>query len=385
MFRPANFFLLAGEPSGDLLGARLIRSLRQLRPDATFRGVGGDRMQAEGLQSLFAMDELTHFGIFEIWRHVPNLLRRIREVADEVKKTAPTAFISIDVPGFSFSVARKLAGSGVPRIHMVAPTVWAWRPERTKKVAALYDHLLTLLPFEPAYFEKENLRCTFIGHPVLENGADKGDGAAFIARHNLAPEKPILILLPGSRRSEWERLLPIMAETLNRLGVEWPELQIVLPTLPACQKEMRERIRDWPHPITLVAGDQDKHDAFAAGTVALAASGTVAVELALAGLPSVIAYKLHPLTYLFYRRLIKVKYVSLPNLLLDRETQPECLQTECTPERLAREVGTLLADPEKRQAQKAALRLIAPLLTNDTGESPSMRAAKAILTECEHA
>ncbi|HYF88604.1 lipid-A-disaccharide synthase [Azospirillum sp.] len=374
-------FLIAGEPSGDALGARLMAAAKRLTGGKVrFVGIGGEKMTAEGLVSLFPMGELTLFGIFELLPHLPNLIRRIDQTIAEIVRLRPDAVVGIDSPGFTVRVAKKVraAEPAIPLIHYVAPTVWAWKPKRAAKYAAIYDHLLAVLPFEPPYFEKEGLACTFVGHSVVEGGAGKGDGAAFRKRHGIAADERIVIVLPGSRKGEVSRLLPDFRAALDLLRPSHPNLVVAVPTVATVRDRVAAAIADWPVRTLMVEGDAEKYDAFAAAEAALAASGTVALELALARLPTVIAYRLHPVTVALYRRLIRVKYVNLVNLMLDRMLVPELLQQDCRPDRLAAELGRLLDDPAARQAQVDGVAEVARWLgQGDT--PPSERAARTIL------
>ncbi|CAO3422137.1 lipid-A-disaccharide synthase [Azospirillum endophyticum] len=376
-----TLFLIAGEPSGDALGARLMAAAKRLTGGRVrFVGIGGERMTAEGLVSLFPMAELTLFGIFELLPHLPNLIRRIDQTVAEIISVRPDAVVGIDSPGFTVRVAKKVraADSTIPLIHYVAPTVWAWKPKRAAKYAAIYDHLLAVLPFEPPYFEREGLACTFVGHSVVEGGAGRGDGAAFRQRHGIAASDRVVAVLPGSRKGEVSRLLPDFRATLDLLRPSHPNLIAVVPTVATVRDRVAAAIADWPVRTVLVEGDTEKYDAFAAAEAALAASGTVALELALARLPTVIAYRLNPVTVALYRRLIRVKYVNLVNLMLDRMLVPELLQQDCRPDRLAAELGRLLDDPAARRAQVDGVAEVARWLgQGDT--PPSERAARAVL------
>lgn len=376
-----TLFLIAGEPSGDALGARLMAAAKRLTGGKVrFVGIGGEKMTAEGLVSLFPMAELTLFGIFELLPHLPNLIRRIDQTVAEIVRVCPDAVVGIDSPGFTVRVAKKVraAAPSIPLIHYVAPTVWAWKPKRAAKYAAVYDHLLAVLPFEPPYFEKEGLACTFVGHSVVEGGAGKGDGAGFRDRHGIASTDRVVAVLPGSRKGEVSRLLPDFRATLERLHPAHPSLVAVVPTVATVRDRVADAIANWPVRTVLVEGDAEKYDAFAAAEAALAASGTVALELALARLPTVIAYRLNPVTVALYRRLIRVKYVNLVNLMLDRMLVPELLQQDCRPDRLAAELGRLLDDPAARQAQIEGVAEVARWLgQGDT--PPSERAARTIL------
>ncbi|BAI72251.1 lipid-A-disaccharide synthase [Azospirillum sp. B510] len=376
-----TLFLIAGEPSGDALGARLMAATKRLTGGKIrFVGIGGERMTAEGLVSLFPMAELTLFGIFELLPHLPNLIRRIDQTVAEIIRSRPDVVVGIDSPGFTLRVARKVraAAPAIPLVHYVAPTVWAWKPGRAAKYAAIYDHLLAVLPFEPPYFEKEGLPCTFVGHSVVEGGAGKGDGAAFRQRHGLAATDRVVAVLPGSRKGEVSRLLPDFRATLDLLRPAHADLVAVVPTVATVRDRVAAAIADWPVRTVLVEGDSEKYDAFAAAEVALAASGTVALELALARLPTVIAYRLNPVTVALYRRLIRVKYVNLVNLMLDRMLVPELLQQECRPGRLAEEVGRLLDDPAARRKQIDGVVEVACWL-GQGDVPPSERAARTVL------
>lgn len=344
------FFLVAGEASGDLLGARLMQAMKK-RTDGhvRFAGVGGPRMMAEGIELLFPQSDLAHMGLFELVRHLPLLLRRIRQTIEAVKTTHPAALITIDSPDFCFRVAKKLKGQGIPLIHYVAPTVWAWRPGRAKKIAAFLDHLLALLPFEPPYFTKEGLACTFVGHPLVESDAGKGDALRFRAKFKVESNVPLLAVLPGSRVGEVKRLLPVFRETITRVRAQFPGLQIVVPTVPHVEKLVREEIKTWPVTAHFTSNDADKYDAFAACMAALACSGTVSVELAMASLPTIIAYKIGTLTAMLYRRLIKTRFATLVNIMQDKEVMREFLQQDCTPDKLAKAVLDLLLDHKARE------------------------------------
>ncbi len=374
-----HFFLIAGEASGDLLGARLMHALKKkLDGNVRFSGVGGERMIAEGLDPFFQQSELAHFGIFELFRHIPHILKRIRQAIAEVKHLKPAALITIDAPDFSFRVARKLKDTGIPLIHYVAPTVWAWRPKRAKKIAKFLDHLLVLLPFEPPYFTREGLDCTFVGHSIVESGADHGNAERFRAKYKITDDATLLTVLPGSRRGEITRLMPIFAEAVGKLKSRHPNLHIVIPAAPGFISSLTATTRTWPVPVTITEGDQDKYDGFAASRAAMACSGTIALELAMARLPAVIAYRMNKLTYGLFRRFIKIDYVNLVNLMHDKLIVPELLQENCTPTKLANAVDKLLSDDTARQEQIAGLTDVATWLGQ--GQFiPSERAAETVL------
>jgi len=378
-----RFFLVAGEPSGDALGGRLMAALDALSVEKIqYTGIGGKAMAAQGQDSLFPIDELSIMGLFEVLPSLPRLIRRLNLTAATIRSQHPDAVITIDAPGFNFRLARRLKKNprtkDIPIIHLVAPSVWAWRSGRAREVAGFLDHLLALLPFEPPYFEVEGLATTFIGHPVLESRAGEGDGAAFRARHAIAPDIPILILLPGSRAGEIKRLLPVFKETLDLLQKEIPGLHVVLPSVPALAETIEVETSDWSLPVTCLSGEGEKFDAFAAGTVALAASGTVTTELAMAGLPMVVTYKMNPFTALLARHLVKVPYVTLVNLVLEKAVIPEFLQGDCQPDRLAGALMELITNAKSRAVQIGAFSQALDRFGRG-GETPSYKAARVIL------
>ena len=376
--RAYRVFILAGEPSGDALAARLMHSLKTLAPNVSFHGVGGPLMAAEGLVSLFPMEELSVMGLVEVLPRLPRLLRRIDETAHAAKELRPDIFITVDAPDFSFRVTAKLKGAPFPKLHYVAPSVWAWRPGRAKKIAALYDHLLTLLPFEPPYFEAEGLSASFVGHSVIESGAGKGDGAAFRKRYKIGEAEQLLMLLPGSRRGEGMRHLPVFRECVRRLQPVIGEFRLLVPVIGRAGEIVREEMAGWGVPHHIIEGEADKYDAMAAANVALAASGTVALELALARLPSVIAYRMNPLTVMIARRFVRTQYANLVNILLQREAVPECVIENCTAEKILPVLVDLFQRAEIRDAQIAAC-TEAMLLLGEGGPPPGRRAAEIVM------
>lgn len=355
MSAPLRIFLLAGEPSGDQLGAHIMAAIRKRAALAgqtvEFSGLGGEAMAEQGLQSLFPISDLAIFGIIEVIPHAPRIFRRVRETVAAIRAFKPDVVLSIDVPAFAFRVLKQLTYDNVPLVHCVAPTVWAWRPRRAKMIAGFLDHLLALLPFEPPYFERVGLPTTFIGHPIVEAGLDRIDGTAFRARHGIAPDEDLLCVLPGSRRSEVSRLLPVFGETVQRLALRLPKLRLVVPTVAHVAETVRTAVAAWPVPAIVVTGNDEKFAAFKASSAALAASGTVVLELAVAGCPTVMAYQVSGLTAWIVRRMVKVQHASLPNLILSKSLIPEFLQERCNPNELAEAVGRLLLDESARRAQ----------------------------------
>ena len=377
--RSPRIVIIAGEPSGDVLGARLMTALKRATGGAVrLEGIGGEQMIGAGLKSRFPMGELSHMGLVEVLPHLPLLLRRIRETAAWLLSDPPDLLVTIDAPGFNVRLARRLKGRGIPLLHYVAPTVWAWKPRRAAAFARVFDHLLALLPFEPPYFTIHGLPCTYVGHPALETMAGAPDGPGFRQRHGIAPTAKVICLLPGSRAFELRRLMPGFASAIRLIAQRQAGLHVILPTVAPVAGMAEEGARACGVPVMVVSEPAEKRDAFAASDVALAASGTVAVELAVVGIPAVIAYRGHPITAAIVIRMVKIRYASLINLLLDRRATPELLQQFCTPTAMAEAVDRLLSDPDARAAQLAAYReAMAKLAVEGL---PSERAAAVALS-----
>ncbi len=379
-------YFVAGEQSGDVLGARLMAALRSASPDISFTGIGGPRMVEQGLAPLFDMRELAVMGLLEILPRVLRLRRRLREAEADIRARKPDVLVTIDSPGFCLRLLRRLqdAGlrrvqdAGLRRVHYVAPQVWAWREHRVKEFPGLWDRLLCLLPFEPAFFARHGLDASFVGHPVLQSGADHGDAARFRQRFGIAADAPVLILMPGSRRSEVPRLLPVFAETLDLLMARHPDLVPVVPVASAVAETVRAATAAWRVKPVIVTEIDDKHDAYAAAACALTKSGTSTLELALAGVPMAVTYRVNALTAAIARRLIRVPYVAMVNLLAGRALVPELLQQDCRADQLAKTVLTLLDDPAARDAQRAGFALVLRSLQPPEG-TPSDAAAREVL------
>ncbi len=377
-------FVVAGEASGDALAGRLMGALKRASGRRVrFAGVGGPRMAEQGLVSLFPMGELSIMGFAEIVPRIPKLLRLLRRTARAVRRTRPAVVVTVDSPGFAFRLARRIRPLGLPIVHYVAPQLWAWRPGRVRKIAPLLDSLLVLLPFEPDFFKDFGVPCRFVGHPVVEAGLTSGDGASFRARHGLSSETPLLAVLPGSRHTEVAAHLAVFGRSLEILAERHPGLTAVVPVASAVAEIVRPAVQKWPVPVTLLENADEKADAFAACDAALVKSGTGSLELAIADVPMVVAYRVGAVTAAIARRLLRVAYVALPNLLLDRALVPELLQARCTPNRLAQAVDRLLTDETARAVQRAGFVEIRDLLAPD-GAAPSDKAAAAVLDLIGH-
>jgi lipid-A-disaccharide synthase len=373
--------LVSGEPSGDQLGAQLMSGLKTLAGgELAFSGVGGPAMAAQGLESLFPLDATAVMGLREVVPRIPEILRRVRIAADFALKTRPDALVCIDSPDFTHRIAQQLRrrDPGIATVNYVAPQVWASRQYRAKKMARYFDLVLALLPFEAPFFETHGLHARFVGHPVVERAARIAGGGVLRERLRISPDTPLLALLPGSRKSEIRPLLPIFRETVAIVRQSIPDLVCVLPAVPHLADDVRELTQDWPTLLHVVSDEADKFAAFGAADAALAASGTVTTELALAGVPMAVAYRLGWLTAALMRPLIRVPFVTLVNLLLEREAVPEFLQVRCRADLLAPCVVRLLKDPAFREQQQRDLREAVHRLGLDE-EPPSLRAARALL------
>ncbi len=377
-------FLVAGEPSGDRLGAALMEGLRTLVPEVQFDGIGGPLMQAQGLTSRFPMSELSIMGLVEVLPKFFHLKRRIAETAQAVLDTKPDVLITIDSPDFSLRVAKLVkASSEIRTVHYVAPSVWAWRPGRADKMAKVIDHVLALLPFEPPYMERAGMECDFVGHPVVnEPIASDQDIQRFRAAHDLG-DAPIVLALPGSRRGEVERLAPIFGAALQEFLRDRPGMRVVVPAVAHMVDAVVEQVRNWPgnpivvDPRELPSDDAQaqKRAAFAAADLALAASGTVSLELAAQATPMVIAYNLNWLTTLIAKRMVKLDTVTLVNLVSETHAVPECLLDECQPDKIASALEQVAATPD---AQHQAMATTMERLGRG-GEAPGLRAARSVL------
>ena len=378
--RPLTLMLVCGEPSGDRLGAELMAAIRSLAPDARIVGVGGPAMTTEGLSSLFPLNDTAVMGLREVVPRIPAILRRVREAADYAVLHKPDAVVLIDSPDFTHRIAQRLkrVAPELRTLNYAAPQVWASRPYRARKMARYFDLVLALLPFEAQFFEAHGLRAIFVGHPVVERAAQIKGGAGLRERLGIAPSVPLLAVLPGSRMNEVRLLLPPFREAVARLCNSIPDLVSVLPVVDHVAPYVRGQVRDWPSPLHIVEGDADKFAALDAADVALAASGTVTTELALAGTPMVVAYRLGALTYALVRPFVSVKFITLANILLDRPAVPEFVQRACTGEALAGALLPLFTSAEARARQTRDLAEAVQKLGLG-GERPSLRAARALL------
>jgi lipid-A-disaccharide synthase len=385
--RNLTIVLVAGEESGDQLGAPLMRALQERTGGRVrFAGVGGRAMAAEGLASPFPIDELAIIGFAAIPRRLPLILRRIRDTSDLVVAARPDALVIIDSPDFTHRVARRvrIAAPSIPIVDYVSPSVWAWRPGRARAMRAYVDHVLALLPFEPrAHQRLGGPPCTYVGHPLLEQLARLRPGPQEAARRLAGP--PVVLAFPGSRSGEIRRLLAIFGQALGNLaaGPESPE--IVLPTLPHLRERITAATADWPLRPRIIVDPDEKQAAFRVARAALAKSGTVTLELALAGVPTVAAYKVSLIEEIVARLAIQVSSVILPNLILEENVVPEFLQRDCTPQNLGDALVPLMAQSAQRRRQIDAFTRLDAIMRIDGGgravgaDTPSRRAADIVL------
>jgi lipid-A-disaccharide synthase len=383
--RPLRIFLVACEESGDRLGAGLMQALAASagRP-VEFAGIGGRHMAEQGLESLFAIDQLAIVGFNAVFARLPMLLRRIRETALAVVTQRPDVLVIIDSPDFTHRVARRVraAAPNIPIVDYVSPTVWAWRPGRARAMRRYVDHLLALLPFEPhAHQELGGPPCTYVGHPLIETATDLRPNAAERARRNASP--PVLLVLPGSRSSEIARHLDLLGAAVALIDARCGPLELVLPTVPSVLAKVEEGIAKWAIRPRIVVEGGEKSRAFRTARAALAASGTVTLELALAGVPSVVVYRVSLFEEAIGHLLLRGSTIVLANLVLGENAIPELLQRAATPERLAALATPLLgATPERARQVDAFARLDSIM---EIGKAaPSARAAQIVLETLAH-
>jgi len=382
--RTPRFFLVAGENSGDALGGKLIEALSAIYGNPVeVSGVGGPLMAEQGLDSLFPLSEIAVMGPIAILKRLPTLTRRVYQTVDAAIAAEPDAIIIIDSPEFTHRVAKRVRRRrpDIPIIDYVSPTVWAWRPGRAKKMRPYVDLILALLPFEPeAHARLGGPPCTYVGHPLIEQQPwlKKLDPQPLASRLGLNPEQPTLVVLPGSRRSEITHLLSVFGDAIGEIVGRSGPIAVILPVAASARSIVEPGLADWTVTPYIVESRDDKFRAFKLADVALAASGTVTLELALAGTPMVVAYKVEQLAAPILRRLITAQSIVLPNLILGENVIPELIQEECTPNALATQIIPLLSDTPERRRQKAKVSAI-PSHMAFAEETPSRAAARAVI------
>ncbi|MBQ1557097.1 MAG: lipid-A-disaccharide synthase [Pseudomonas sp.] len=375
MSRPIRVALVAGEASGDILGCGLMQAIKQRHPDAEFIGVGGARMEAEGLKSFFPMERLAVMGLVEVLGRLFELLRRRRQLARELIAAKPDVFIGIDAPDFNLGLELKLRRAGIKTVHYVSPSVWAWRQKRVLKIREACDLMLTLFPFEAQFYDEHQVPVRFVGHPLADAIPQQADRAAARKALDLPQDEPVVALMPGSRGGEVARLGELFLDAAIRLRALRPGIHFLLPcATPERREQLEQMLAGRDLPLTLLNGRS--HEALAACDAVLIASGTATLEALLYKRPMVVAYRVAPLTYRVLKRLVKSPYISLPNLLAERLLVPELIQDAATPEALAQAVAPLI---DGGQVQTEGFDLIHRALRRDA----SVSAADAVLKLAE--
>ena len=372
-YNSPNIYIVAGEPSGDILGDQLIKSLESKFNSPIFNGVGGERMQSNNFTSLFDMSDISIFGIFPVLRKLFFLMNKINDVVKDISQKKPDIIILIDSPDFNHRVAKKVKKylPNVPIVCYVAPTVWAWRQGRAKKMSEYFDYLLSVIPFEVNFFEKYGLKTSYVGHPFIEKVKNIND-ITFSEKYDLDKSKTI-IFLPGSRKIEIERHSPVMVQAIDYLKDQNLNLNILIAT---GQKQL-DQIRDYFTDIQIITDDYEKYSLFKKADFACAASGTVTLELGLTETPTIVIYKMDKLTWFFISKMVKVKFVSLVNLILGRESSKELLQDNFNKENLIDELSKLLSDEDSQKKQINDLKEFNAIM-NKNIDNPSENASKII-------
>ena len=328
-----KIYLIAGEPSGDLLGSRFMKAMQAKHPEIDFVGVGGESMEKAGLKSLFDISDLAVMGLAEVVPSIPKILGLIKKTVADIEVQKPDVIMTIDSWSFAARVQKRIRRKklGIPQVHYVAPQVWAWKKKRARTMYKYVDLLLTLLPQEPKYFTPYKLKAICVGHPVIESQVVKGDAAAFRQKYHIGADKTVVSILPGSRHNEVASLLPVFLESAKQLYAKNPKLHFVIPTVKTVAGRVKEICQTSDLPITVLESETERYNAFRASSAAIAASGTVALELAIVDVPHIIGYKISPLSAWLARKFLHIQFVNLSNIILGREIIPELIQERCVP------------------------------------------------------
>lgn len=386
--KPLIIYLIAGEPSGDFLGAQLMKSLKNKSGrEILFYGIGGKKMEEEGLSSLFPYQDLSMMGFVEILPHIPRTIAHINSTIADITIKQPDMVITIDSPGFCFRVVEKLRKADFQSkfIHYVAPTVWAYKEKRAEKCAKLFDHMFLLLPFEKPYFDKVGLDTTFIGHPAICERTS-GNGKIFREKHNISENTLVLCLLPGSRKGEINRHMPVFARAVSMLSICYPNIAVTVAVPEYALPFLAPYLNNCPFRALIAEDEEDKKNAIAASNFAIVKSGTVSFEVAKAGVPMLISYRINKISAWLLRKILLIKflnvtkYVNIINILLKKEAVPELLQEHCHPLILASCANYILRTPEKQNRQKHNIEVALKQLIPESGELPSNIAADKILS-----
>lgn len=378
-----KYFFIAGEPSGDVLGASLIQGLKESGVDFEMTGIGGEYMGREGLQTLVAMDEFCVIGLWEVLSQIMRLRRLVLAMVEEIEKRKPDVLVTIDLPDFNFRVAKMLKIRGIFKgkiVHYVAPTVWAWRPGRAKKIAGFLDGLMCLYPFEPEYFKKHGLKAAFVGHPIADNDQEAISGSDFLEQYGIKQETKRLGVFLGSRKHELKSIAPVILDAVDAINEQQDDMIAIMPTTSNHELALTNIANELPVKAFVVTNPDTKWPAFKACDFAIAVSGTVALELAYMGVPHMIVYKVHPVSWILLKILVKVKFAHLGSILLERQIVPELLQFQCTSFKIAETAIDLMNDPAKLDEQRSAFKELAAKL-KAPGRLKSSAAAARYVTK----
>jgi len=378
MAKKRKIYIIAGESSGDIYGAGLIESLTKItNGDVEIYGVGGKNMEKKGLRSLFDMSEISIMGFWEIIPHIPKVLGFINKTVEHILKVEPDVVVTIDSPGFCCRVAKKLKGKGIKLVHYVAPTVWAYKPKRASKFAKLFDHLLVILPFEPPYFKKVGLPCTYIGHPITETNLP--ENTDFRKKYMMTPDHKIMCVMPGSRITEVKKHMKPFVETILMLQKSLPNLRVVFPVVSHLKELIENEMRGKNIEYIITETNDEKFNAFYAANVALVKSGTGTLEVAMAKCPMVVAYKVGFISHLIIKSMVKIRFANLINIIANREIIPELLQNQCNYVSLSARLLELINNKDAAKKQtRHSMEILQQLGLGDK-EKPSEKAARTIL------
>jgi lipid-A-disaccharide synthase len=373
-------YIIVGEPSGDILASRLLMALKKRDSNLSFAGIGGETMIALGFKSFFSISDLSVMGVWEVVPRLPLILKRRNQIVEDITQQQPNVIVTVDSWGFVRAVIKKLKkrGVGIPIVHYVAPQVWAWKKSRAPQAAKMFDRLMTLWPFELPYFEKYGLNCHFVGHPVVENVAGVSDDLSeFRERCKIPMSSTVLCVLPGSRHSEVKRLIPVFSRVVSRLHTQFPNLFLLIPTINSIAEEVEQAFAKMSVPHCIVRGQSDRYQAFRCSCFAIAASGTVTLELAACSTPHLIAYRFSRLTNLIAKVFVTAPYANLINILAQREVIPEFVLANCRSDLIHAKALELMCDAQNAQEQvKQAKQHLLQLQPG--GTTPSQKAAEVI-------
>lgn len=376
-----RIYFIVGEPSGDILSSRLMRAIAAMHPQTFFFGIGGETMTAAGFHSLFNIKDLSVMGAVEVIPKLPVILNRRKQILADIEKVQPDVIVTVDSWGFINSILKKLKRKKctIPKVHYVAPQVWAWKKGRAKKAAKLIEHLMTLLPYEPSFFEKYGLDCTFVGHPVIENTADLPKDISLLrTKFEISANARILCVLPGSRHSEVKRLAPVFIESVKQLQNNISNLFLLIPSVENLKDEINDYFKNINIPYKIILGQQARYEAFCVSEFAIAASGTVSLELAACHTPHLIAYSFNPLTNAIVEFFAVTKYANLINVLADNFIIPEFVLRNCKAALIVPEALSFFENKQKCGTQiLQASEQLAKLHPADT--LPSQKAAEVVI------